>query len=71
MHTCYDLRACRRTDRPLIRVLTMFNRLTKVLKEVCFILFLCWIAFLHLVFAFVLMGLIYAFGLYWSTLWSS
>ena len=66
MHTCYNLRACQRTYRPLIRVLTMFNRLTKVLKEVCFILFLCWIAFLHLVFALALMFFIYVVGLWLS-----
>lgn len=66
MHTCYALRACQRANRSLIRVLTMLNRLTKVLKEVCFILFLCWIAFLHLVFALALMFSIYVVGLWLS-----
>ena len=41
----------------------MLNRLTKVFKEVCFILFLCWIAFLHVVFAFAVIGCMYSFGL--------
>ena len=44
----------------------MLNRLTKVFKEVCFILFLCWIAFLHLVFALALMFSIYVVGLWLS-----
>ena len=63
VHTCYALRASRRANRSLIRVLTMFNRLTNALKQVCFILFLCWVAFLHLVFVFGIIGLMYSFGL--------
>ena len=64
VHTCYALTACRRANRSLIRVLTMFNRLTKVLKEVCFYLFWGYVVLLHLIFFMVVVGLLGFFGLY-------
>ena len=64
VHTCYDLRAGRRTDRPLIGVLTMLNRLTNVLKEVCFYLFWGYVVLLHLIFFMVVVGILGFFGLY-------
>ena len=42
----------------------MFNRLTKVLKEVCFYLFWGYVVLLHLIFFMVVVGLLGFFGLY-------